>query len=62
MGHDFPEWFRPRAGFPSDRVWSVNHSLPEAILERLAALEAAERRPSAQAETRPTRPGLRVVE
>jgi len=58
MGHELAEWiWRARAQFPSQRPWPVQESLPELILERLAALGAAERRRSSEVgnEERPKR-------
>jgi hypothetical protein len=49
MVHDLAEWIRcQRPRFQSERVWPVEDSLPEPILERLAALEQAEQRRSGE--------------
>ncbi len=50
-----------RPGFPSERLWPVDGSLPELIRESLAALEEAERRRSAQTELHQPGPDIRVV-
>ena len=42
--HDLAEWIRRRAQFETDQLWPVRDPLPEAILERLAALADAEQR------------------
>ena len=47
MVHGVPEWIRRlRARFAAERPWPLDRSLPESMLERLAALEEAERRRS----------------
>jgi hypothetical protein len=54
---ELAEWMirRKRARFV-ERVWPVDGSLPEPILERLAALEGAERRRSGEAADRGPQP------
>ena len=47
MEHDLPEWIRHiRTRFTSERLLPLDGSLPKPIIERLAALEDAERRRS----------------
>ena len=49
MERDLPEWIRQILGrFTSDHPQPVDTSLPKPILERLAALEEAERRRSGE--------------